>query len=188
MSTPVLSSTFLLTLLLAIGLFFFIRASVKDRTQQVKLVAATSEDSLLTQLGQYMQARSYKVATVDAEQHQVTFQGIVRPSLFLATLLTVLAICGTLCLSLVLSQLYPAFSNAFLGLVLLAPLAGVYYWKKAERPEQVFLQVEEITNEKTGIQSIVTVTAHRDELLELQRALSLKPSPGSASGGFFNPN
>ncbi|MEQ8754914.1 MAG: cofactor assembly of complex C subunit B, partial [Coleofasciculus sp. G1-WW12-02] len=43
MSTPILSSTFLLTLLLAVGLFFFIRASVKDRTQKVQLIAQEPE-------------------------------------------------------------------------------------------------------------------------------------------------
>jgi hypothetical protein len=35
MNTAVLPSTFVLTLLLAVGLFFFIKASVKDRTEQV---------------------------------------------------------------------------------------------------------------------------------------------------------
>ncbi|NEQ63648.1 MAG: cofactor assembly of complex C subunit B, partial [Moorea sp. SIO4A1] len=103
MNTTILASTLWLTLLLAVGLFFFIRASVKDRIQQVKLASPETEESLLNQLKQYFYQRAYQVAAVDAATNQVTFQGIVRPSWFLAIFLTVLAACGILCLSLVLS-------------------------------------------------------------------------------------
>ncbi|MCA1991980.1 MAG: cofactor assembly of complex C subunit B [Coleofasciculus sp. S288] len=176
MDTTVLSSTLLLTLLLAVGLFFFIRASVKDRTQQVKLVALEPEESLLARLQQYFDQRAYRVAAVDAATNQVIFQGYVRPSLFLAIFLTVLAACGMLCLSLVLSVLYPTFTSIFLGLVLLAPAAGVFYWKKAGRDEQVSLKVETLGDRETSPQSLITVTGHRDELLELQRVLQLNPA------------
>ncbi|MDP8963733.1 MAG: cofactor assembly of complex C subunit B [Cyanobacteriota bacterium] len=176
MSTPILASTFLLTLLLAVGLLFFIRASVKDRTQQVGLIAQESEESLLTRLQQYFDQRAYRVAAVDAATNQVTFQGFVRPSWWLAIFLTVLAACGLLCLSLVLSVLYPTLSNIFLGLVLLSPAAGVFYWKKAGRNEQVSLKVEAVPTQEMATQTLITVTAHRDELRELQQALKLKPA------------
>lgn len=176
MDTTILSSTFLLTLLLAVGLFFFIRASVKDRTQQVQLITSEPEASLLARLQNYFEQRAYRVADVDAATHQVTFQGFVRPSWFLAIFLTVLAACGILCLSLVLSFLYPKFASIFSGLVLLAPAAGVFYWKKAGRSEQVALKVEAIATPDVGTQSLITITAHRDELIELQQALQLKAS------------
>lgn len=175
MNTTVLSSTFLLTLLLAVGLFFFIRASVKDRTQQVKLIAEEPEESLLNRLQQYFDQRAYRVVAVDAATNQVTFQGFVRPSLLLAIFLTVLAALGLLCLSLVLSLLYPKFTSIFLGLVLVSPAAGVFYWKNAGRIEQVSLTVEPESTQATNTQSLITVTAHRDELQELQQALKLKP-------------
>ncbi len=175
MNTTILSSTFLLTLLLAVGLFFFIRASVKDRTEQVRLIALEPEDSLLTRLQQYFDQRAYQVAAVDAATHQVTFQGFVRPSWFLAIFLTVLAACGILCLSLVLSMLYPTLTVVFVALVLLAPAAGVFYWQNAGRSEQVFLKVEAVPTQNTQPQSLITVTAHRDELISLQQALNLKP-------------
>lgn len=181
MTTTILSSTFLLTLLLAVGLFFFIRASVKDRTQQVKLITQEPEESLLMRLQQYFDQRAYRIAAVDAANNQVIFQGIVRPSLFLAIFLTGLAAVGILCLSLVLSFLYPTFTNVFLGLVLLAPAAGIFYWKKAERSEQVSLKVDTVLTQGTGTQSLITVTAHRDELQELQQALKLKPSTESST-------
>ncbi|CAA9303036.1 Bacterial cell division membrane protein [uncultured Coleofasciculus sp.] len=176
MNTPILSSTFLLTLLLAVGLLFFIRASVKDRTQQVGLIAQESEESILTRLQQYFDQRAYRVAALDAATNQVTFQGFVRPSWFMAIFLTTLAACGILCLSLVLSFLYPSLDRLFLGLVLLSPAAGLFYWKKAGRNEQVSLRVEPVSIQETGIQTLITVTAHRDELQQLQQALKLKPA------------
>ncbi|NEO29025.1 MAG: cofactor assembly of complex C subunit B [Symploca sp. SIO3C6] len=174
MNTATLPSIFLLTLLLAVGLFFFIRASVKARLEQVKLIAQESEEALLRLLQQYFEDRAYRVTAVDPAINQVTFQGFVRPSWFLAIFLTLLAACGTLCLSLVLSLLYPNLTSLFLGLVILAPTAGFFYWKKAGRTEQVALKIESVTTQDATEQSLITVTAHRDELAQLQKSIDFK--------------
>lgn len=169
----VFPSTLLLTLLMMVGLFFFVKASVKDRIQQVKLIAYSSEESLLHQLEQYFSNRAYRVAALEAEQ--VTFAGLVRPSIFLAIFLTLLVASGLLCLGLVLSLLMPQIGTGFLGLVLLSPLAGWFYWRGAGRQEQVQLKVEPLSVANNGIPAqILTVTAHRDELAELQRTLKLQ--------------
>ncbi|MEA5575488.1 cofactor assembly of complex C subunit B [Anabaena sp. UHCC 0451] len=173
MDTAIVPSTFLLTLLLSVGLFFFIRASTKDRIEKAKLVSEQDEASLMTQLKDYFRSRSYRVTSVDQEQNQVIFEGFVRPSWFLAIFLTVLAAVGFACLSLVLSQLISSQSPFLLALVLLSPLSGIFYWQKAGRIEKVSLKMEAIQNEQ-HFSSIITVIAHRDELAELQRALQLK--------------
>lgn len=173
MDNAVLSSTLLLTLLLAVGLVFFIRASTKDRTQEVILVSAQTEASLMAQLQQYFAQRSYLVTKVDAQANQVTFEGFVKPSIFLAIFLTLLAAIGILCLALVLSLLFPNLGKLFLALVLLSPTAGFFYWKKAGRREQVSLKVEQTHGEKMQPQSQITVIAHRDEVIELERSLQL---------------
>ena len=173
MSTPTLYSTFLLTLLLAVGLFFFIRASVKERIQVTKLLSQQPQESLVQHLQEYFTQRAYRLATIDAEQNEVTYEGLVRPSWFLALFLTGLAAIGLLCLALVLAMAVPQIARAGLGLVLLAPIAGLFYWRKAQRPEQVKLQVEPMTDSTAGMQSFVVVTAHRDELIALQKALPL---------------
>jgi Flp pilus assembly protein TadB len=175
MNSSILSSTFLLTLLLAVGLFFFIRASVKDRTCEEKFISEQAEESLLTQLQQYFSGRAYRVAAVDAAQNQVTFEGYVQPSWFLAIFLTLLAGVGTLCLALVLAILLPQLASVFLGLLVLAPAAGVFYWQRARRREKVSLKLETLTLDGNRQQSLITVKAHRDELAELKRALPLKP-------------
>lgn len=170
----VLPSTLLLTLLMMVGLFFFVKASVKERIQQVKLVAQQSEESILSQLEQYFAQRAYRVTALD--QDQVTFAGLVRPSLFLATFLTLIVAAGLLCLGLVLSILMPQIGTGFLGLVLLAPLAGLFYWQRAGREEKVRLKVEPLlsNHHTSGDHSLLTVTAHRDELAALQHTLKLR--------------
>lgn len=169
MNFTILSSTLLLTLLLSVGLFFFIRASTKDRTQEVTLIC--EQPDLLITLQQYMQQRSYKLVKVDAENNSVMFEGFVRPSVFLAIFLTTLATIGIFCLVLVLSQLFPSWSKLFLSLVLLSPAAGVFYWKKAARNEQVLLKLDRSNSEDVRQ---FTVIAHRDEIIELKRSLPLK--------------
>ncbi len=153
-----------------IGLFFFIRASVKDRTKQIQLIPAESEDILLKKLQDYFEARAYRLTAVNVENKQIAFKGFVKPSLFLAILLSFLALVGLSCLALVLFLLFPNVENVFWLLVLIAPLAGVFYWRKAGRWEEILLQV----TSKTDSPNLVTVTAHRDELIQLQENLSVQ--------------
>jgi hypothetical protein len=130
----------------------------------------------MTQLQQYLQTRSYTLSQVDAENNSVMFEGSVRPSLFLAIFLSLLAAVGILCLALVWSLLFPNWSAAFLSSILLSPTAGVFYWKKAARRERVLLKLEASQGDRVSSQSLLTVTAHRDELIQLQRSLNLKPA------------
>ncbi|MGF1477904.1 MAG: cofactor assembly of complex C subunit B [Cyanophyceae cyanobacterium] len=165
MNTSVLSSTFLLTLLLMVGLFFFIRASTKDRTQQLELVAQAPGTQLMNQMREYFERRAYRTTAVDETKQVVTLEGFVRPSLFLALFLTALAGIGFLCLALVLAILSPPLKFSF-ALILLAPGAGIFYWRRAGRVEQVQFEVQPLATEK----SLLTVTAHRDELNQLRQA------------------
>jgi hypothetical protein len=175
-NTPVLISTFFLTLLLMVGLFFFIRASVKDRTEQVKLISQVPKTSLLEQLKSYFAQRAYKIISSDPEEDTITFEGVVRPSWFLAIFLSLLAGVGLLCLGLILSFIYPPLTPLFLGLEILSPLAGIFYWKKARRPEKVSLSLESLTGEALHEFSLLTLTAHRDEVIQLKQTLPLKPA------------
>lgn len=172
MNTPIINSIFFLTILLGIGLFFFIRASFKDRTTQEALAAEVPQETLLPQLQAYFDRRAYRVTHLDRETQAVTFEGFVRPSWFLAIFLTLLAACGFFCLALVFIYIYPPLRNGWLSLSLLSPLAGWFYWQKAGRVEKVILQVE-----KLGETSVVKVTAHRDELIALRRELPLTLIP-----------
>ena len=108
--------------------------------------------------------------SVDAENRQITFKGFVQPSLFLTILLTLLAVAGLACLALILFLLFPNINHLFWLLVLAAPLAGIFYWQKAGRWEEILLQI----TPQASSHNLVTVTAHRDELIQLQENLSVQ--------------
>lgn len=171
-NSSVISSTFFLTLLMGVGLFFFIRASVKDRTEQLELMTDEADTQLLNQLQKYFLERGYQVIQVNPQQQTMIMEGLVSPSLFLATFLTILAGLGLLCLGLVLALLYPSSHQWFLTVALLSPLAGLFYWKKAKRVEKIALAVKNLSKPQQG--NLITLTAHRDELIELQQNFSGK--------------
>ncbi len=157
-----------------VGLFFFIRASVKDRTEQVKLISEVPKTSLLEQLKTYFTQRAYSISASDATQDTITFKGLVRPSLFLAVFLTILAALGLICLVLVFSFVYPPLTPLFFTLELLSPVAGIFYWKKAQRVETVSLSLESFSQEGSQSGSLLTLTAHRDEVIQLKQTFPLK--------------
>ncbi|MGF1494719.1 MAG: cofactor assembly of complex C subunit B [Microcoleaceae cyanobacterium] len=173
MSLPVIPSTLILTVLLGVGLFFFIKASVKERIQQEQLQSEQTADELLTQLKQYLGSRSYRITALDPEKNLITFEGEVRASWFLAILLSALFAIGLLCLALVVSTATGLLSYWLLGVLLLSPLAGLFYWRGATRVEQVSCQLNSVENTTAQPCSVITVTAHRDELRLLKQALTL---------------
>lgn len=161
-----LGSTFVLTLLLLVGLFFFLRASVKDRTERAQFPFALRADIVESNLRQYLERRSYRLVS---EDDGLVFSGTVAPSRFLAIFLTLLAFLGLVCLGLVLATLLPSAGWIAVALPLLSPGIGMYYWKGAKRPEQV---VARISNTSDG--STLLIQAHRDEILTLRETLKVK--------------
>ena len=171
MINTTLSSTFLLTLLLFVGLIFFIRASTKDRTQTVQLLSDQEEVRLLEQLKHYFEQRAYRVTAIEPEKNQITLVGFVRPSVFLAVFLSLLAAIGIFCIALVLSFIFQEQTPLFWGLLLFCPLAGVFYWRKSGREEQVSFKIDPLPKSTMTQKSLLTVIAHRDELANLQSTL-----------------
>ncbi len=181
----VLPSTFMLTLLMLVGLFFFVRASVKDRTQSVTWQLTQPTQQVLNTVTTYLENRAYVLKTIDRETERVIFAGVVEASLGLTIFLALLVGIGGLCLGLVLAVQFPqvaAFS--WVGL-LLAPLAGWFYQAKARRTEQVVLHIaadsfgqttSEPTSEPTTPVTALTVTGHREELRTMQATLKFPPS------------
>lgn len=174
-------SIFGLTFLLFIGLFFFIRASVKDRTETALYETPLGEVALLENLQQYFANRSYRVTTVDPSSGRISLEGKVGASLFLAIFLGSLAGVGLFCLALVLTIAVPQLQSWPFGLLILSPLASWFYWRDATRIEQVSFQVmPPIDNEATQDSQSTTsgtylqVTAHRDELAALASQVPLK--------------
>ena len=75
-----LNSTLLLTILLAIGLFFFLRASSKDRTTIVEISSSQKPVKVLNGLCQWLNLRGWKQTGGDSEQRTLIFNGQVVSS------------------------------------------------------------------------------------------------------------
>ncbi len=167
-SELILPSTLFLTLLLGIGLFFFLRASTKNRTETLTIPASEPPEVLLNKIQAHLTARSYLVTAVDAPGQAITFAGLVGASWGLAAFLTALAVLGLGSLGLVLGMLWSPLEGWGLGLVIFAPLATRFYWAGAQRQESVLVQLE--SPPELG-QSRIKITAHRDELIALSPIL-----------------
>ncbi len=151
---------------------FFIKASVKDRIEQISFAITEPEEIFLAKLDQYLTNRAYKLVDI-SDTAGVTYEGLVAPSWFMAIFLTLLATGGFLCLGLVLN--YILTSNLFLGLAILAPLAGIFYWKKSERLEQIVFVATKKDQEDQANDRMFILTGHRDELKILERSLKIQP-------------
>lgn len=156
-----------------VGLVFFIRASTKDRIETLTLDRPVVPLTLLQTLTAHFEERAYRVTAAEIEAQRIVLRGRVRPSLFLAGFLTLLAAIGGLCFALVLTNLWPAYGTVFLGLVGVAPVAGWFYWRGSDRDEDIILQVrpESSSDDPVSPSATVTVTAHRDELIALEQDL-----------------
>jgi hypothetical protein len=171
-------STLLLTLLLAVGLIFFLRAASKDRTTVVDVHSPRPALDVLEGLSAWLQARGWKPTAKDPQRQVLRFQGEVRASVPLSVLLSLLASLGAGSLALVLVQLMPQLGPWIWALPLLGPLAGSLYWRRASRSEILELRLMQ-SPESGG--STLRLRAHRDELIAMETELG--PALGLASDG-----
>ncbi len=166
-------STLLLTVLLAVGLFFFLRAASKDRTTVVDVTSPQPPLTVLDGLSTWLEGRGWSREGGDAQRQVLRFRGRVASSRPLAVLLSVLAGTGAGCFGLVLRQLAPQLHWWPVLLMGLGPVAGLIYSRRADRIEDLELR---LLNDPPMGGSALRVRAHRDELIamELELAESLQ--------------
>ena len=164
------SSTLLLTILLTIGLVFFLRAASKDRTTVVDVQSPLPPLEVLNGVSFWLEERGWKRNGGNVEEKLLLFNGSVSSSTFLAIFLSCLGGLGSACLGLVLIQLYPSLSWWPLLLAAIgAPSAGLIYRNKSNREESLELKL--LSSELSNI-SVLRIKAHRDELIAIQLELS----------------
>ena len=163
-----LGSTLPLTLLLVVGLVFFLRAASKDRTTVVEIRSSKPPLEVLPALAEWLKGRGWVAEEANPERRLLKFSGQVEASGALALLLSALGGVGAACLGLVLCQLLPSLAWWPLLLTLLGPLAGVVYRRRAARAETVELRLIS-HDEATG--SALQMRAHRDELIALEQEM-----------------
>tara|TARA_B100000700_G_scaffold321524_1_gene420947 strand:- start:216 stop:776 length:561 start_codon:yes stop_codon:yes gene_type:complete len=174
------SSTLLLTLLLAIGLVFFLRAASKDRTTIVEVYSPLPALEVLNGISSWLEKRGWERNGGNAEEQILAFKGKVAFSKNLAIFLSLLGGLGSSCLGLVIRQIYPPISWWPLLLAIIgAPSAGFIYRQRADRVEELELRLVKASEQRKG--SKLRIKAHRDELIALE--LGLKDSLKLASDG-----
>jgi peptidoglycan/LPS O-acetylase OafA/YrhL len=170
-SPSVTTSTLIMTLLLAVGLFFFLRASGKDRTERRVYRSSASLQELGEGIRRYLHSRSYRLEDLNPEGW-ASFQGQGQPSLFLTLYLTALAAVGLACLSTVVQSLHPDWQGFPWVLPLFAPLAGWYYRGRNQRAEVVKVRIEAM-DDPTIAETQLQIIGHRDELDTLEQQFNL---------------
>ena len=166
------SSTLLLTLLLAIGLVFFLRAASKDRTTVVDVYSSLSQIDVLNGISSWLEERGWNKDGGDLDRKVLRFNGNVAASSYLALFLSILGGLGAASLGLVLIELYPPIGWWPLGLsVIGALLAGVIYTRKASRIESLEIK---LLNSENSEGTFLRIRAHRDELIAIEQELGKK--------------
>ena len=72
-----LNSTLLLTILLSIGLFFFLRASSKDRTTVVEITSSQKPVDVLNIMYEWLQLRGWKQTGGDFDKRMLFFSVLI---------------------------------------------------------------------------------------------------------------
>ena len=98
------TSTLLLTLLLAIGLVFFLRAASKDRTTVVEVHSPRPALEVMEGLCTWLESRGWIRDGGDAKRCLLEYRGRVASSNPLAVLLSLLGGVGAGCLGLVIRE------------------------------------------------------------------------------------
>ncbi len=162
-------STFTLTILLAIGLAFFLRAASKDRTTVVDISSPLPPLHVLEALSTWLEERGWRGEGGDADKRILKFNGTVSSSPALAFFLSVLCSLGGACLGLVVCQLYPGLSWWPLILASLGPLAGLFYRSRSSREESLEIR---LISSFHDAETLLRIRAHRDELIAIDVELS----------------
>ena len=166
-----LRSTLLLTILLFIGLFFFLRASSKDRTTTIEISTEKDQIDTLNILCSWLKTRGWNQVGGNIDQQTLTFKGQVISSNSLAIFLSVLGGLGSCSLGLVIKQIFPNLDwwPILLGIIG-GPISGMIYSKKSQREEIFEFRLLDTLDNSTTLR----LRAHRDELISLEKELQDK--------------
>ena len=180
-----LGSTLLLTILLAVGLFFFLKASSKDRTTIIDISSSKKNIEVLNEVCNWLKSRGWQQVKVNSDKKLLTFKGQVVSSKPLAIFLSFLGGLGSCSLGLVLVQIYPVLNwwPILLGFVG-GPMSGFVYFKNSQR-EEIF--EFKLINENEINCTQLRLSAHRDELIAFEHDLKDKLELNSNGSLFKTP-
>ncbi|KAL8196359.1 hypothetical protein R6Q57_024654 [Mikania cordata] len=151
------------------GLWSLIKRSVKSKI--VNKTFETQTDTTPNQVaGQILSFFTRNNFSVVDRGETITFEGVMVPSRGQAALLTFCTCISLASVALVLTITVPDVGNNWFGLTLFSPLAGLYYWKRASRKEQ--MKVRMMVAED-GRLSEITVQGDDQQIDQMRKELNL---------------
>lgn len=154
------------------GLWSLIKRSVKSKVVQKTFVkegggGEMSPNRIAGEILSFFTRNNFSVAD---RGETITFEGVMVPSRGQAALLTFCTCISLASVALVLSIAVPEGGNNWFWLTTLSPLAGVYYWTKASRKEEI--KVKMIVDEDGSLSEIV-VRGDDEQIERLRKELAL---------------
>ncbi|CAN8266375.1 unnamed protein product [Cochlearia groenlandica] len=138
------------------GLWSLIKRSVKSKIVRKTFVISEGEGNKKEPkqvAGEILSFFTRKSFNIIDRGETITFEGKMVPSRGQAALLTFCTCISLASVGLVLTITLPDFGNNWFFITILSPLAGVYYWKKASRKEEI--KVKMMVGEKGELNEIV---------------------------------
>ncbi|KAL3640403.1 Protein COFACTOR ASSEMBLY OF COMPLEX C SUBUNIT B ccb1, chloroplastic [Castilleja foliolosa] len=162
------------------GLWSLIKRSVKSKVVKKTFLVDNAEKKAPSQVaGEIMSFFTRNNFAVSDRGETITFEGMMVPSRGQAALLTFCTCISLASVALVLTITYPDIGNNWFLLTVLSPLAGVYYWTKASRKEEIKVRMM-VDDNKTLSEIIVQGDDQQVEQMrkELQLSEKVLPKPG----------
>lgn len=120
------------------GLWSLIKRSVRSKVVQKTFIGEGEVNETPNQVaGEILSFFTLNSFSVTDRGETILFEGMMAPSRGQAALLTFCTCISLASVALVLTMTFPDIGNNWFGLTILSPLAGVYYWTKASRKEQI---------------------------------------------------
>ncbi|KAG6383227.1 hypothetical protein SASPL_157034 [Salvia splendens] len=153
------------------GLWSLIKRSVKSKVVKKTLVREGEGKKAPNQVaGEILSFFTRNNFVVSDRGETIVFEGVMVPSRGQAALLTFCTCISLASVALVLTITYPDIGNNWFWLTILSPLAGVYYWKKASRKEQI--QVKVLVGDDGNLSEII-VQGDDQQVEQMRKELQL---------------
>ncbi|TKY46252.1 COFACTOR ASSEMBLY OF COMPLEX C SUBUNIT B CCB1 [Spatholobus suberectus] len=135
------------------GLWSLIKRSVKSKIVQKTFMGEGEKKAPNQVAGEILSFFTRNNFAVTDRGETVTFEGMMVPSRGQAALLTFCTCISLASVALVLTITIPDVGNNWFWITILSPLAGVYYWTRASRKEQI--KVKMIVAEDGNLSEII---------------------------------
>ncbi|PSS35331.1 Protein COFACTOR ASSEMBLY OF COMPLEX C SUBUNIT B like [Actinidia chinensis var. chinensis] len=153
------------------GLWSLIKRSVKSKIVQKTYIQKGEGKKVPNQVAgeilSFFTRNNFEVLDI---AETITFEGMMIPSRGQAALLTFCTCISLASVGLVLTITFPEVGNNWFWLIVLSPLAGVYYWKRASRKEQI--KVKMIVADD-GTMSEIIVQGDDQQVEQMRKELEL---------------